>query len=77
MYSYFALPKNLHNAGNALLLIGLTLLLVGVVGAYWLDRGLGIAALVAAHSLTIIGPTLIKLGYVLRLTASNNSRLLA
>ncbi|MBO2929710.1 hypothetical protein FBY21_2052 [Pseudomonas sp. SLBN-26] len=59
----------LLSLAHRLLAAGLALLLVGVVGAYGLDRYLALPAQVLAHGLVILGPTLIKVGYVIRLTA--------
>ncbi|MFU6378839.1 transmembrane sensor/regulator PpyR [Metapseudomonas otitidis] len=59
----------LLSLAHRLLAAGLALLLVGVVGAYGLDRYLALPAQVLAHGLVILGPTLIKVGYVIHLTA--------
>ena len=64
-------PQQVLRIANQMLLVGLGLLLIGLVGAYGLERQLNMATLVMAHSLTIIGPGLLKLGYVLRLTAQH------
>ena len=52
---------------NLLLVGGLAVLLTGVLLAYVVDAALCLPALLVAHLLTLLGPTFIKLGYVLRL----------
>jgi len=44
------------------------------VGAYFVDGQLNLQSIVAAHAFTILGPTLLKLGYVLRLVAQHQMR---
>ncbi|MBB2496037.1 transmembrane sensor/regulator PpyR [Aquipseudomonas ullengensis] len=63
-------PRNLLRLSSLVLSVGLALLLVGIVLAYGFDRHLSIVELVGAHALTIIGPTLLKIGYVMRLIAA-------
>lgn len=58
-----------------LLLGGLVMLLVGIILAYGCDAYLSLPQLVGAHAMTILGPTAIKLGYVMRLLAFNRLRL--
>lgn len=65
--SLFEHPQRLMALSGLLLIGGLAMLLVGVVLAYGLEARLSIPALLLAHLMTILGPTLIKLGYVLRL----------
>ncbi|MGF6693978.1 hypothetical protein M2318_004062 [Metapseudomonas resinovorans] len=48
---------------------GVAMLAIGVLLAYFLDAYLSNGALVLAHLLTMLGPTSIKIGYVLRLHA--------
>jgi hypothetical protein len=43
------------------------MLLAGIYGAYLYDGHLSIVVLVAMHAMTILGPTLLKIGYVMRL----------
>jgi hypothetical protein len=43
----------------------------GIYGAYLYDGHLPIVALVSMHAMTIIGPTLLKIGYVMRLLAQH------
>jgi hypothetical protein len=57
-----------------MLLAGVLLLLSGLLGAYGLEAQLSMGSLVTAHALTIIGPGLLKLGYVLRLAAKQHLR---
>jgi hypothetical protein len=67
-------PQQLLRLSSQLLLSGLGLLLLGLLAAYGLESRLNLASLVLAHSLTIVGPGLLKLGYVLRLAAQNGLR---
>lgn len=69
MMTLFDCPEWALRLANRLLGGGLALLLAGLFGAYGLDVHLGLHAQVAAHSLVILGPSLLKLGYVLRLVA--------
>ena len=69
MLAYLACPLRALQLANAVLLSGALLLLGGLLGAYGLEGQLSIGSLVMAHALTIIGPGLLKLGYVLRLAA--------
>lgn len=71
MLSLFDNPRRLLKLASVLLIGGLLMLLIGVVLAYVLDAGLSIPLLLVAHLMSILGPTLIKLGYVLRLHALN------
>lgn len=70
MIEHICQPRNLLRLSSLVLSIGLAMLLAGVVLAYGLDLHLSIIELVGAHALTIIGPTLLKIGYVLRLIAA-------
>lgn len=74
MLAYLACPVRALQLANRLLLLGALLLLCGLVGAYGLEMRLSIASLVTAHTLTVIGPALLKLGYVLRLAAQQALR---
>ncbi|MNY74774.1 hypothetical protein D3C86_2138810 [compost metagenome] len=49
-------------------------LIIGAVLAYGYDAYLSLPGLVMAHALTILGPTAIKLGYVMRLLSFNRLR---
>ncbi|MBT8768484.1 transmembrane sensor/regulator PpyR [Metapseudomonas boanensis] len=69
MISFVSDPRNLLRLSRNLLWTGLFLLLAGVYAAYGLDQQLAIAQLVLAHTLVIVGPTLLKVGYVMRLVA--------
>jgi hypothetical protein len=69
MSGFFSCPIRALRLANQLLVAGLLLLLLGLAGAYGLDKHLGLRLLVSAHALTILGPSLLKLGYVLRLAA--------
>ncbi|MNE85409.1 hypothetical protein D3C80_1824050 [compost metagenome] len=74
MTSLFGNPQRLLQLSHLFLWTGLAQLLLGVVGAYYLEAHLGLMLLVGAHGLSILGPTLIKLGYVMRLTAQYQMR---
>jgi len=67
-------PQRLLRLSSRMLLAGLGLLLLGLLAAYGLESRLNLSSLVLAHSLTIIGPGLLKLGYVLRLAAQHGLR---
>ena len=70
----FDCPQRLLRLANRVLAAGAAGLLLGVLGAYGLEQQLGVPTLVGAHSLTVLGPALLKLGYVLRLNAQNRLR---
>ena len=74
MLAYLACPARALRLANRMLLAGLLLLLSGLLGAYGLEAQLSMGSLVTAHALTIIGPGLLKLGYVLRLAAQQHLR---
>ncbi|OWJ97496.1 transmembrane sensor/regulator PpyR [Pseudomonas sp. A46] len=74
MTSLFGSPQRLLQLSHLFLWTGLGQLLLGIAGAYCLDAQLGLLAQVSAHGLVILGPTLIKLGYVMRLTAHYQMR---
>ncbi|MDB5993900.1 MAG: hypothetical protein JWP42_1036 [Pseudomonas sp.] len=71
MFAYFSNPQNVYQLSNKVLAAGLTLLLAGIYGAYLYAGNLPIVILVLMHAMTIIGPTLIKIGYVMRLLAQH------
>ncbi|WP_263142739.1 transmembrane sensor/regulator PpyR [Pseudomonas sp. RIT-PI-AD] len=62
-------PRHALHVANRLLLTGCALTLAGLTLAYGLDSILALPILVAAHALTVIGPGLLKIGYVMRLLA--------
>ena len=74
MFDFFLRPANVLRLSTRVLLVGLALLLTGIVGAYLLDLHLNLFGLVSLHAMTIVGPTLIKIGYVMRLLAQHNLR---
>ncbi|MFP5422125.1 MAG: transmembrane sensor/regulator PpyR [Gammaproteobacteria bacterium] len=74
MLAYLSCPARVLQLANRMLLAGVLLLLSGLLGAYGLEAQLSMGSLVTAHSLTIIGPGLLKLGYVLRLAAQQHLR---
>lgn len=71
MFAYFSNPQNVLHLSSNVLGAGLALLLAGIYGAYLYAGHLPIVALVSMHAMTIIGPTLIKIGYVMRLLAQH------
>ncbi|MCW3148316.1 hypothetical protein N8H22_06815 [Stutzerimonas stutzeri] len=70
-------PHHLLHLANALMLGGLLLLLLGVSGAYLIDQRLSLPVVVTAHALVILGPTALKIGYVMRLLAQRRLALAA
>ncbi len=74
MTSAFGCPQRLLQLSHLFLWAGLFQLLLGLVGAYYLDARLGLPVLIGAHGMVILGPTLLKLGYVMRLTAQYQMR---
>lgn len=74
MLAYLTCPMRALQLANRMLLAGLLLLFSGLLGAYGLESQLSMGSLVTAHALTIIGPGLLKLGYVLRLAAQQHLR---
>lgn len=75
MLRYFDDPYRTHALGDALLILGLVLLGAGVMGGYVIDGRLTLAAQVFAHVLVILGPTLVKIGYVMRIDARHRLHL--
>ncbi len=71
MFDFFNNPQNVLHLSSKVLGLGLTLLLLGIYGAYLYSGHLPIVALVSMHAMTIIGPTLLKIGYVMRLLAQH------
>ncbi|KQZ78913.1 MULTISPECIES: hypothetical protein [unclassified Pseudomonas] len=74
MYAFFEDPYRVLRLSHVLLIGGLFALLIGAVLAYGYDAYLSLPGLVMAHALTILGPTAIKLGYVMRLLSFNRLR---
>lgn len=70
MIDYIRPQQNLLFLSNVTLAAGLVMLTAGIALAYVLDFHLSIGELVGAHALTILGPSAIKIGYVMRLLAS-------
>jgi hypothetical protein len=70
MFTFFASPQRALTLSSNLLVCGMAMLVTGVLLAYGLSAYLSLTCLVLAHLMTIIGPTLLKLGYVLRLQAN-------
>ncbi|MGK9065379.1 hypothetical protein [Stutzerimonas chloritidismutans] len=62
-------PLRLLLCANLTMAAGIALLLLGVTGAYLIDRQLPLMLVVASHALVILGPTALKIGYVMRLAA--------
>lgn len=74
MFDFFTQPMNVLSLSTRVLWTGLIMLLAGIIGAYVLDLHWSLLALVGLHAMTILGPTLIKIGYVMRLLAQHNLR---
>lgn len=70
-------PSRLQFLGDALMTAGMLLLLAGISGAYLFDQQLAMGTVVAAHALVILGPTALKIGYVVRLLAQRQMALAA
>ncbi|WP_455231450.1 transmembrane sensor/regulator PpyR [Geopseudomonas aromaticivorans] len=64
-------PANVFNLAKNFILAGVAILIVGVLGAYGFDKQISLCLVVGAHMLTIVGPSLIKLGYVMRLSVQD------
>lgn len=75
MLRHFEDPHRTHALGDTLLALGLALLGVGVMGGYVIDDRLSLVAQVLAHILVIVGPTLVKIGYVMRINARHRLHL--
>ncbi|GAB6402781.1 transmembrane sensor/regulator PpyR [Pseudomonas sp. MHK4] len=71
MFHFFSNPQNVLRLSSRVLGVGLAMLLAGIYGAYLYAGHLSIVALVALHAMTIVGPTLLKIGYVMRLLAQH------
>ncbi|SDR87522.1 transmembrane sensor/regulator PpyR [Pseudomonas prosekii] len=71
MFDFFSNPHNVLHLSSKVLGVGLMLLLVGIYGAYLHSGYLPIVLLVTLHAMTIVGPTLLKIGYVMRLLAQH------
>jgi hypothetical protein len=69
MLDVFHDAQRTHAFGNALMVTGLLLLLMGVLGGYIVDARLALPLQVLAHLQLIVGPTLIKVGYVMQINA--------
>jgi hypothetical protein len=74
MLTFFESPLHVLYLSSKVLAAGLIMLLAGIYGAYLYNGPMPIALLVAMHALTILGPTLIKIGYVMRLLAQYRLR---
>jgi len=71
MFAYFSNPQNVLHLSSKTLSVGLAMLLAGIYGAYLYAGSLPIVVLVSMHAMTILGPTLIKIGYVMRLLSQH------
>jgi hypothetical protein len=71
MFHFFSNPQNVLHLSSRVLVIGLAMLLAGIYGAYLYEGHLSILALVSLHAMTIVGPTLLKIGYVMRLLSQH------
>lgn len=74
MYGFFEDPYRVLTLSHVMLIGGLIALAAGAILAYGLDQYLSLPSLVMAHAMTILGPTAIKLGYVMRLLTLNRLR---
>ena len=74
MFTFFESPLNVLHLSSKVLVAGLVILLAGIYGAYLYQGNMPIALLVAMHAMTILGPTLLKIGYVMRLLAQYQTR---
>ncbi|HWV08092.1 transmembrane sensor/regulator PpyR [Pseudomonas sp. GD03944] len=72
--TFFSDIANVRRVSNQLLLAGLVMLVGGTVAAYGLEEHLTLFQLIVAHAGTIVGPTLLKIGYVMRLAAHYGER---
>ncbi|WP_137805587.1 transmembrane sensor/regulator PpyR [Pseudomonas sp. G(2018)] len=71
MFHFFSKPQNVLHLSSRVLGVGLAMLLAGIYGAYLYAGHLSILAQVSLHAMTIVGPTLLKIGYVMRLLAQH------
>lgn len=69
MINFIRQPQYLLLLSSFILIAGLGMLVAGIALAYVFDLHLTLVELVVAHALTILGPTAIKIGYVMRLVA--------
>ncbi|MDR6915728.1 hypothetical protein J2X66_002596 [Pseudomonas sp. 3296] len=69
MFGFLNNPLHVLYLSSKVLGAGLVMLFAGIYGAYLYDGHMPIALLVVMHAMTIIGPTLLKIGYVMRLLA--------
>ncbi|POA48930.1 transmembrane sensor/regulator PpyR [Pseudomonas sp. MPR-ANC1] len=74
MFTFLESPLNVLHLSSKVLVAGLIVLLAGIYGAYLYQGNMPIALLVAMHAMTILGPTLLKIGYVMRLLAQYQTR---
>lgn len=75
MYGFFENPYRVLKLSHVMLIGGLVMLVIGIILAYFCDAYLTLPELVGSHAMTILGPTAIKLGYVMRLLSFNRLRL--
>ena len=71
MFTFFSNPHNVLHLSSRILGAGLAMLLAGIYGAYLYHGPLPIPVLVLMHAMTIVGPTLLKIGYVMRLLSQH------
>lgn len=74
MLALLSCPQRLLRLSTSLLLAGVLLLSSGVAAAYGGILRLTIGELIGAHVVIVLGPTLFKLGYVMRLAAQEKLR---
>ena len=71
MFNFFNNPLNVLHLSSKILEVGLAMLLLGIYGAYLYQGHLALPVLVLLHAMTIVGPTLLKIGYVMRLLSQH------
>lgn len=77
MFHIPPVPPRLISAANALMISGVLVLFAGISGAYLFDQHLPMGSVVAAHALVILGPSAVKIGYVMRLLAERREKFTA
>ena len=71
MFNFFNNPLTVLHLSSKVLEVGLAMLLLGIYGAYFYQGHLALPVLVLMHAMTIVGPTLLKIGYVMRLLSQH------
>ncbi|MDR9754237.1 transmembrane sensor/regulator PpyR [Pseudomonas sp. SZMC_28357] len=71
MFNFFNNPLTVLHLSSKVLEVGLAMLLLGIYGAYFYQGHLALSVQVLMHAMTIVGPTLLKIGYVMRLLSQH------